>query len=99
MRFRTGSVRVRVTDENRKNFGLIAHSEELGDALEAVAAPVLEQARRDTNAYYVATLRMKRFHTSGRRGRVVIQIGAAPIIGGRVEAKRGTLARAIRRAG
>ncbi len=92
-------VRVRLTDENRKNFSKLVHSDAVAEALEVVAEPVFEEARRDPNEYYVATLRMKRFHTSGRRGRGVIQSGAAPIIGGRVEAKRGTLARAIRRAG
>lgn len=92
-------VRVRVTDANRKTFAALMHSDDVAGALEKVAEPVLKQAQKDPNDYYVSTLRMKRFHTSGRRGRVVVQIGAAPLIGGRVEAKRGTLARAIRRAG
>lgn len=92
-------VRVKVTDQNRRNFAALMHSDELAERLEEVAEPVFDQARKDPNDYYVSTLRMKRFHTSGRRGRVVIQIGAAPLIGERVEAKRGTLARAIRRAG
>lgn len=90
-------VQIRVTDANRKAFAALMHSDEVAEALEQVAEPVLKAAQRDPNPYYVSTLRMKRFHSSGRRGRVVIQIGAAPVIGGRVEAKRGTLARALRR--
>lgn len=93
------TVRVVITAENRRTMSALAHSDDIAAALEKVAEPVFEEARRDPNDYYVKTLRMKRFHSSGRRGRVVIQIGAAPIIGGRVEAKRGTLARAIRKAG
>lgn len=92
-------VLVRVTDANRRAFSALMHSDEVAGALEKVAGPVFEQAQQDPNDYYRATLWMRRFHSRGRRGRVVIQIGAAPIIGGRVEAKRGTLARAIRRAG
>ncbi len=73
----------------------IATSNELGDHLWSVARPVFEQARRDPNDYYVSTLEMRRFVTRGRGGRVSIQIGAEPGIGERVEAKRGTLARAL----
>lgn len=93
------SVRVRVTDANRKTFAALMQSDEVAEALEEVAEPVYREALRDPNDYYRSTLRMRRFHSRGRAGRVVIQIGAAPIIGGRVEAKRGTLARAIRKAG
>lgn len=75
--------------------GKIAVSEPLAETLESIAAPVLAQAKQDPNPYYTSTLRMRRFYSKGRLGRVVIQIGAAPFIGGRVEAKRGTLARAI----
>lgn len=92
-------VRVFITPDNRRAMNALAHSDDVATALEKVATPVFEEAKRDPNDYYVKTLRMKRWHSSGRRGRVVIQIGAAPIIGGRVEAKRGTLARAIRKAG
>lgn len=76
-----------------------AKSDALGDQLEAIAAPVLEAARRDSNEAYVASLRMRRFVSGGRRGRVSVQIGAHPVIGSRVEAKRGTLARAMGAAG
>lgn len=77
----------------------IATSAELGNVLEGVARPVLEAARQDPNEAFVASLRMRRYTTTGRGRRVRIQIGAAPIIGARVEAKRGTLARALGRVG
>lgn len=79
--------------------GRIMKSDEIAEQLEAIAEPVLEAAKRDPNERYVATLRMKRFYSRGRGGRVSIQIGAAPLIGSRVEAKRGTLARALGRIG
>lgn len=84
---------------NRKGLSALMHSDGIGAVLERVGAPVLAEAEKDPNEFYRSTLRMRLFHSSGPRGRVVVQIGAAPIIGGRVEAKRGTLARAIRRAG
>lgn len=73
----------------------VAKSDALGDQLEGIARPVLEAARRDPSEAYVASLEMRRFVTRGREGRVSIQIGAHPVIGSRVEAKRGTLARAL----
>lgn len=79
--------------------GRVMKSRKLGDQLEAIARPVLEAAREDPNPAYVASLRMRQFVSSGRGGRVSVQIGAAPVLGSRVEAKRGTLARALGRAG
>ena len=79
--------------------GRVMKSRKLGEQLEKIARPVLEAAQEDPNPEYVASLRMKQFVSSGRGGRVSVQIGAAPIIGERVEAKRGTLARALGRAG
>ena len=73
----------------------IAKSEELGDLLDGLAEPVYEQAASDPNEFFRATLRKRRFVTRGRQGRVSVQIGVEPIIGARVEAKRGTLARAL----
>jgi hypothetical protein len=55
--------------------------------------------RRDPNEFYVNTLRKKTFVSSGPRGRISWQIGAEPVIGARVEAKRGTAARALGEAG
>jgi hypothetical protein len=85
----------RVTIKQTGSLEKVAKSSELGDQLEKIAEPVFAAAKNDSNDYYVRTLRMKRFVSSGRRGRISIQIGAAPGIGGRVEAKRGTLARAL----
>jgi hypothetical protein len=67
--------------------------------LEPAADAILEQASTDPNEEYVKTLRKRMFVSSGPRGRVSWQVGAAPIIGARVEAKRGTLARALARVG
>lgn len=78
---------------------MIAKSDLLGDQLEVIAGPVLAAAKRDSNKYYVSTLRMRRFISRGRKGRISIQIGAAPGIGAHVEAKRGTLQRALGSAG
>lgn len=79
--------------------GRVMKSKKLGAQLEEIARPVLEAARQDPNPEYVDSLRMKQFVTSGHGGRVSVQIGAAPIVGSRVEAKRGTLARALASAG
>lgn len=84
---------------NRDALSRVAKSDKLGDQLEKIARPVLEAAKGDPNETYVASLRMRRFVSRGRNGRVSIQIGAAPIIGSRVEAKRGTLQRALGQAG
>jgi hypothetical protein len=77
----------------------VAKSDRLGDQLEAISEPVWQAVNRDPNPAYVASLRRRRFVTRGRNGRVSIQIGANPVIGARVEAKRGTMARALGEAG
>jgi hypothetical protein len=84
-------VRIRQTGSLER----VAKSTKLGDQLEAISEPVWNAAHNDPNAGYVASLRRRRFVSRGREGRVSIQIGAAPGIGERVEAKRGTLARAL----
>jgi hypothetical protein len=89
----------KVTFKQTGSLERVAKSDELGDQLEAIAAPALRSAQRDPNAAYVASLRMRRFVSRGREGRVSIQIGADPVLGSRVEAKRGTLARALGEAG
>lgn len=91
--------RVTIRSGNRSAIARIAKSDWIAGQLETIATPVLDAARQDPNPEYVRTLRMRRFVTRGRFGRVSIQIGAAPVIGGRVEAKRGTLARALGQAG
>jgi len=76
-----------------------AKSPALAAQLEPIADAILEAASTDPNPEYVATLRKQLFVSSGKRGRVSYQVGAAPTIGARVEAKRGTLQRAMGRAG
>jgi hypothetical protein len=79
--------------------GNVMKSRKLGAVLEEIGAKVLAAAREDPNAAYVASLEMRQFVSSGSKGRVSVQIGAHPVIGSRVEAKRGTLSRALGRAG
>jgi len=52
----------------------------------------------DPNAKFMASIDVHTFHTTSARGvkRVVGQVGADPVLGPRVEAKRGPLARATR---
>ncbi|KTS90675.1 hypothetical protein NS183_07770 [Microbacterium testaceum] len=77
----------------------IAVSEELEKVLMRLAEPVLASAETDPNPDYVESLRLRAFRSGGRRGRVSANVTAAPFIGSAVEAKRGTLGRAISRAG
>lgn len=77
----------------------LAHSPELSSLIREVAEPVFEAAKQDPNPTYVASLRFYEHHSRGRRGRVSWRIGAAPVIGARVESLRGTLARALGRIG
>lgn len=73
----------------------MARSDEVAAALEPFADNILDAARQDPNEALTSTLRKRRFRTGGRSGRVSWQVGAAPKIGLRVEAKRGVFARAI----
>lgn len=82
-----------------KALGNVMKSRKLGATLEEIAQPIFDEVRRDPNPEYVKTLRMYQHVSQGPAGRVSVRIGAAPIIGGRVEAKRGTLARALGKAG
>jgi hypothetical protein len=77
----------------------VAKSDALSAQLEPIADAVLASASNDPNEFYVSTLQKRRFIRPGRRGRTTWQIGAAPGIGERVEAKRGTLSRALGEAG
>lgn len=87
--------RVTIKPGSGDPIGKIARSDAMATILEVISAPVFEQAKGDPNEEYRRTLRMRRFYSRGPRGRVSIQIGAAPTIGARVEAVRGTLARAL----
>lgn len=77
----------------------IAQSQAIAGELAGIAAAVLAAAQNDPNPEYVASLQIRQFITTGRLGRVSYQVGAAPVLGDRVEAKRGTLARALGAAG
>lgn len=77
----------------------LATSTELEAVLMDLAAPVLASAENDPNSEYVESLQLRAFRSGGARGRVSANVTAAPIIGSRVEAKRGTLGRAIGNAG
>jgi len=79
--------------------GNVMKSRKLGAALEEIGAKVLAAAKSDPNEAYVASLQMRQFVSSGSKGRVSVQIGASATLGGRVEAKRGTLQRALGSAG
>lgn len=89
----------KVTIRQTGSLDNVAKSDALGDQLEAIARPVYDAARNDPNEEYVASLEMRRYVTGGREGRVSVQIGSHPVIGARVEAKRGTLQRALGSAG
>jgi len=67
-------------------------SPEIVAVLEGIGEQVLAAAKADPNPVYVESLRMQTFDT---KDRTHVQVGAAPAIGMAVEAKRGTLARAL----
>lgn len=77
----------------------LATSAELEAVLMDLAAPVLAAAQNDPSPEYVESLQLRAFRSGGARGRVSANVTAAPIVGSRVEAKRGTLGRAIGNAG
>ena len=70
----------------------ILKSPELQAILEDLGEQVLSAAKSDPNKTYTDSLEMQTFQSSSR---VSVQVGAAPGIGTAVEAKRGTLARAL----
>ena len=67
-------------------------SPEITAVLVDIGEQVLAAAESDPNPTYVASLRLQMFESASRN---TVQVGAAPIIGMAVEAKRGTLARAL----
>ena len=67
-------------------------SPQITAVLVGVGEQVLAAAQTDSNPTYVESLRLQVFESSSRN---TVQVGAAPIIGMAVEAKRGTLARAL----
>lgn len=71
-------------------------SPEIVGVLEGLGETILAAAQSDPNPVYVASLRVQTFDT---KDRTHVQVGADPNIGYAVEAKRGTLARALGAAG
>lgn len=88
-------VTIKATSFTRKAIIALKKSDFIAAQLEPIAAEVLAAAKQDPNEEYTKTLQMRTFVTGGPGGRISWQIGAAPTIGARVEAKRGTLQRAI----
>lgn len=85
----------KVTIKGGPPLGVIAHSPALSAQLKVIAGPVYIAVTHDPNPEYTKTIRFYEHHSKGRRGRVSWRIGVAQKIGLRVEAKRGTLRRAI----
>lgn len=84
----------------RKAMRGLAHSEGVSAFLRPVADKIHSQAAQDPNPRYVAALRTLEHHSGGHGGRVSWRVGCLiPSLGARVEAKRGTLARAMGGAG
>lgn len=92
-------VEIKPARGGRKAFAKVMKSDALAEQLEPLGSAVLRAASNDPNPEYVESLRKRRFVSRGDAGRVSIQVGAAPGLGDRVEAKRGTLARAMGEAG
>lgn len=67
-------------------------SSEMEEILTGLGQKVLAAAASDPNPVYVDSLDL---HTFRSNSRVSVQVGAAPMIGTAVEAKRGTLAKAL----
>ena len=70
-------------------------SSEVANHLHGVAEPVEAAARRDPNPEYAESIRLTDHVSSGRGARASARVGAHPAFGMAVEAKRGTLARAL----
>jgi hypothetical protein len=75
-----------------RNLSEMLKSPEIVAVLEGIGEQVMAAAENDPNQAYVDSLRMQTFDT---KDRTRVQVGAAPAIGMAVEAKRGTLARAL----
>lgn len=93
-------VTVKPAKNSRRVMSDIAHSSETAAFLEPVAEAIKSAASSDPNARYVASLTIREHHSRGRFGRVSLRVGCSiPSLGARVEAERGTLARAMGAAG
>jgi len=80
---------------DKRGVAALLNSAEVAAGLRPFAEPVEAAARRDPNPTYSESIRVTEHRSRGRAGRVSLRIGAAPYIGMAVEAKRGTLARAL----
>jgi hypothetical protein len=67
----------------------------MADHMHEVAEPVEAAAKRDPNPEYAESVRLTDHVSSGRSARASARVGAHPAFGMAVEAKRGTLARAL----
>lgn len=93
-------VRVRPAKTARKVMRELAHSEETAAFLRPTADAIKAAAAMDPNERYVSLLVVREHHSRGDSGRVSWRVGCAiPQLGVNVEAKRGTLARAMGAAG
>lgn len=92
-------VTIKPTAFTRRAIIALKKSQFIASKLRPMAQAVMDAAQADPNPDYVKSLRMSTYTTDGPKGRISWKIGAAPIIGSRVEAKRGTLARALGKAG
>ena len=70
-------------------------SSEMSNHLHEVAEPVEAAAQRDPNPEYAESIRLTDHVSSGRSARASARVGAHPAFGMAVEAKRGTLQRAL----
>lgn len=92
-------VSIRAGSKSRSTIQAIAHSDVIAAQLRPIAQAVLERAAQDPNERYASQLRIGIHHSRGRFGRVSWRVGNPTALGARVEAKRGTLARALGAAG
>jgi hypothetical protein len=93
-------VKIRAGKNAARVMSRIAHSDEVAGFLRPTAEQILAAARNDPNPRYVAELIIREHHSRGRFGRVSWRVGCSiPELGAAVEAKRGTLARAMGVAG
>lgn len=92
-------VTIKSTSTTRRALIALKKSDFIAAKLKPFADDVMDAAKQDPNPEYTKTLQKRTFVTGGPQGRISWQIGAARKIGARVEAKRGTLARALGSAG
>lgn len=79
-----------------RTLGVILDSPEMAGYIGGLTEKVRSSVS-DSNPAFMASIRSQLFHSRSGSGmkRVVGQVGAHPVVGLRVEAKRGPLARAL----